>query len=104
MKKRFTAVFLALVLCIGLAVPAFASAAPSEVPSTAGERLSGMERRIYQEMRDVVEAVAAGKRTNTETVLSLEKGEMEWSVQELGLSSADDGNLEDALNKKLTHY
>lgn len=101
MKKRFTAVFLALVLCIGLAVPAFASAAPSAVPSTAGERLSGMERRIYQEMKGVVEEVAGGKRTNTETVLSIEKGEMEWSVQELGLSSADDGNLEDALNKKI---
>lgn len=96
MKKRLPAFFLALVLCIGLAVPAFAS-----VPPTAGERLSGVERRIYQEMKDVVQAVAAGKRTSTEALLFMEKGEMEWSVQELGLSSLDNENLGDALNEKI---
>lgn len=97
MRKRLPAFFLALVLCIGLAAPAFASTAPS----TAGERLSGVERRIYQEMKDVVQEVAAGKRISTETILSMKKGEMEWSVEELGLSNADDGNLEDALNEKI---
>lgn len=97
MKKRFTAIFLALALCIGLIVPAFASA----VPSVAGEKLSGVNQRIYQEMKDVVEKVAGGKQTSTETDLLMEKGEMEWSVQELGLSSVDDEKLEDALNKKV---
>lgn len=97
MKRRFLSLCLALVLCVGLAVPACASA----VPSVAGERLSGVERRIYQEMKDVVEKVAGGKQTSTETDLLMEKGEMEWSVQELGLSSVDDEKLEDALNKKV---
>lgn len=97
MKKRFLSVFLALVMILSLAVPAFAST----VPSVAGGKLSGIELRVYQEMKEVVQKVAAGKQTSTETTLSLERGEMEWSVQELGLSSVDDEDLEDALNEKV---
>lgn len=70
MKKRFLSVFLALVMILSLAVPAFAST----VPSVAGGKLSGIELRVYQEMKEVVQKVAAGKQTSTETTLSLERG------------------------------
>lgn len=94
MRKRFPAMILALVLCIGLAVPAQAAA----VSGTAGQNLTRMEQKIYKALEDAILAVTAGNGTSTQVDVPITRQDAAWTAQELGLSKIDNDNVENPLN------
>lgn len=97
MRKKLLSLALALVLCVGLAAPAFAA----EISDTAGVNLTGGERKIYDAMKDAVLEIVAGKRTSTEISLTFEAGEFGWTAGELGLTRIGSADGTDYINPKL---
>ncbi len=88
MKKRFLSLLLALVMCMGLTIPAQAAT----VQTKAGANLTAAEQKIYEALETAVIEVAEGKRENGKITIDFEPGELTWTAQELGLSSIDDDN------------
>ena len=86
MKKRFLSLCLALVMCVGLAIPAHAAA----VSTKAGVNLTPAEQKIYKVLENAVMEVAEGKRTDTRVTVEFEPGELSWTAEELGVSSIDE--------------
>lgn len=98
MKKRWTAAFLALALAIVLLpAPAFAAAADG----SAGSRLTGVDREIYEYLKSEIIQVAQGKRTSTEfRIPSLDS--LNWTREELGLTEGSQDNVLAKLKEKFS--
>lgn len=92
MKKRWTAILLALLLT-AILLPATAQAAQTD--SSAGARLTGVNRTIYDILREEAAKIASGERSST-SIRIPDQDRLSWSLQELGLSG---GRGENALNK-----
>lgn len=97
MKKRLLSLVLVLVLCAGLAAPAFAAV----ISDTAGINLTKGERKIYDGFEDAILEIVAGKRTSTEVYLTFDAGEFGWTAGELGLTSIGNSDGTDYINPKL---
>ena len=100
MKKRWTAAFLALALAIAIVLlpaPAFAAAADG----SAGSRLTGVDREIYEYLKSEIIQVAQGKRTSTEfRIPSLDS--LNWTREELGLTEGSQDNVLAKLKEKFS--
>ena len=81
MKKRWTAALLALALAAAL-LPGPAQAAQTD--RTAGARLTGVEREVYEHLKKEIAKIAQGTRTSTEITIYDLSG-LRWTVQQLGV-------------------
>lgn len=98
MKKRWTAALLALVLTIAL-LPAPARAAAAD--SSAGGRLTGPDREIYEYLRTEIVKVAQGTRTGTEfRVPNLDS--LSWTLEELGVEKSGRDDVLARLKEKFS--
>lgn len=93
MKKRWTAALLALALAIAL-LPAPARAAAAD--GSAGGRLTGPDREIYEYLKTEIIQVAQGNRTSTEFRIP-NLNSLSWTREELGIG----GNSRDNVLAKL---
>ena len=96
MKKRWTAVLLALALALAL-LPAPALAA--EDTAAAGSRLTGVDRRVYDVLREEIAKIADGSRTSTAVSIP-DLAELSWSLEELGLTDSGQSDILKQLEEK----
>ncbi|MDE7172461.1 MAG: S-layer homology domain-containing protein [Oscillospiraceae bacterium] len=97
MKKRWTAVLLALALAATL-LPGTALAA--EVVGAAGRRLTGADLAVYRALKDEVAQIADGTRTSTVVILS-DQDALSWTLSELGAAGDSESAAVDKLKKKV---
>lgn len=89
MKKRWTAALLALALSLAL-LPAPARAARGD--GSAGSRLTGVDREVYDYLRAEIVKVARGSRSNTDfRVPDLDS--LSWSLEELNAAGGDRSDI-----------
>lgn len=81
MKKRWTAVLMALVLAAAL-LPAAAQAAQTD--RSAGSRLTGVDRAVYDAIRTEIGKVLTGLRSTT-TIRIPDQDALSWTLDELGV-------------------
>ena len=98
MKKRWTAALLALSLAVAL-TPVTAQGAQTD--RTAGSRLSGADRTIYNELRTELAKIADGSRTHT-TIHISDLSALSWTLEDLGLSADSNENARAKLEQKFT--
>lgn len=98
MKKRWTAALLALALAIALLpAPVFGAAADG----SAGSRLAGPDREIYEYLKAEIIQVAQGKRTSTEfRIPNLDS--LSWTREELGIRENSRDNVLAKLKEKFS--
>lgn len=97
MHKKILSLVLALILCMGLAAPAFAAT----ISDTAGVNLTAGERKIYKAMEQVVLDIDAGRRTSTEVTIQFADRELGWSARELGFSTIPNDFFVEPVSQKL---
>lgn len=97
MKKRWTAALLALALAATL-LPAPALAADGG-DGSAGSRLTGVEREVYEYLKKEITRIAKGDRTNTEIRIPDLSG-LRWPVKELGVGDGQ-ADVQAKLREKL---
>lgn len=95
MKKRWTAALLAFALAVCL-LPAPAQAAG--VKDTAGSRLTGVERVVYDYMKAELVKIAQGSRTSTEIRIP-DQSSLSWPLSELGSNAGS--AVEEKVNEVL---
>lgn len=98
MKKRWTAALLAMVLALVL-LPAPASAAAAD--GSAGSRLTGPDREIYQYLKAEIIQVAQGNRTSTEFRIP-DLNSLNWTQEELGIGGDNRDNVLAKLKEKFS--
>lgn len=96
MKKRWTAALLALVLALAL-LPGTALAAEGD--GSAGSRLTGVDRAVYQVLKDEVAKIADGTRTGTAIRIPDQAG-LSWTLSELGAAGESQSAAMEKLKKK----
>ena len=96
MKKRWTAALLALALAIAL-LPAPARAAAAD--GSAGSRLTGPDREIYEYLKTEIIQVAQGNRTSTEFRIP-NLNSLSWTREELGIGGSSRDNVLAKLKEK----
>lgn len=100
MKRRWTALLTALVLVLAL-LPAPARAAQAEVDSSAGSRLTGADREVYQYLKTEIGKVARGDRTSTDfRIPSLDA--LSWPLRELGIEGDRQSDILAGLGQKFS--
>ncbi len=85
MKKRWIAALLAIALAFALTPAPVLAAAPAA--SSAGSRLTGADREVYDCLRREIVKIAQGSRTSTEIAIPDSEG-LRWSVKELGAGNS----------------
>lgn len=96
MKKRWTAALLALVLALAL-LPGTALAADRD--GSAGSRLTGADRAVYQALKDEVAKIADGTRTST-AIRIPDQAALSWTLSELGAAGDGQNAAMEKLKKK----
>lgn len=81
MKRRWTAALLALVLAVSLL--------PGTARADAGERLTGVDRAVYDILRAEILRVAAGGRSDTSFRIP-DQPELSWTLEELDAAGQGD--------------
>lgn len=97
MKKRWTAALLALLLTFVLLPPPARAAGPNR---SAGDSLTGVNRAVYTALEEAVALIASGQRTSTSIQIPDQPG-LSWTMDELGLSGAGNGDVLKKLDQKL---
>ena len=97
MKKRWTAVVLALALALAL-LPGTALAAEGD--GSAGSRLTGVDRAVYQVLKDEAAKIADGTRTGTAIRIPDQAG-LSWTLSELGAAGESQSVAMEKLKKKV---
>lgn len=98
MKKRWTAALLALALAVVL-LPAPARAAAAD--GSAGSRLTGPDREIYEYLKTEIIQVAQGNRTSTEFRIP-NLNSLSWTREELGIVGSGRNNVLAKLKEKFS--
>ena len=96
MKRRWTAALLALLLTAAL-LPGTARAAQAD--HSAGARLTGTDRVVYDILRAEVAKIADGTRTST-TIRIPDQAALSWTLEELGMSGGRSENVLAKLEEK----
>lgn len=98
MKRRWTAALLALLLTAAL-LPGTAHAA--QTGRSAGDRLTGVDRAVYDILRTEVAKIADGSRTST-TIRIPDQAALSWTLEELGMSGGRSENVLAKLEERFT--
>lgn len=98
MKRRWTAALLALLLTAAL-LPGTARAAQAD--RSAGARLTGVDRAVYDILRAEVAKIADGSRTST-TIRIPDQAALSWTLEELGMSGGRSENVLAKLEEKFS--
>ena len=102
MKKRVTAALLALALAVGLLQGTALAAEPAgggARTGRAGSRLTGVDRVVYQVLREETAKIADGSRSSTDIrIPDLEA--LSWSLAELGVEGKDQQTVVAKLDEK----
>ena len=98
MKRRWTAALLALLLTAAL-LPGTAHAAQAD--HSAGARLTGTDRVVYDILRAEVAKIADGARTST-TIRIPDQAALSWTLEELGMSGGSAENVLAKLEQKFS--
>lgn len=97
MKKRWTAILLALALAATL-LPGTALAAEAAGP--AGSRLTGADLAVYRVLKNEVAKIAEGTRTSTVVTLP-DQNALSWTLSELGAAGDSEGAAVGRLKSKV---
>ncbi len=103
MKKQVTAALLALALVVGLLHGTALAAQPvgeAARAGLAGRCLTGVDREVYQVLRDEVEKIADGARSSTVIRIPDLDG-LSWSLAELGMEGKSQQAVVDKLDEML---
>lgn len=95
MKKRWTAALLALFLAAAL-LPDTAWAAQTD--RSAGSRLTGVERAVYDVLKAEVIKIANGSRTSTAIEIP-DQAALSWTLEELGVTGSSRQNILDRMEE-----
>lgn len=102
MKKHVTAALLALALAVGLLQGTALAAGPAGADVRAGQagsRLTGVDREVYQVLREETAKIADGARSST-AIRIPDLKTLSWSLAELGLDGKNQQAAVDKLDEK----